>query len=115
MLLDVALLEIFGFCTNEAELIQKWHRLVHVCQKWRNIVFGSPHYLCLRLYCRPGTPVRETLNFWPHLPIVIRHDDYPTLGVDSILAALEHNDRVCDIRGLGLFQIRNLICNGEKS
>ena len=98
MLPDVALLEIFDFYAKEAGQIQKWHRLVHVCQKWRNIVFGSPRRLCLRLCCRARTPVRETLDFWPRLPIVIRHDDYPILGVDSIIAALEHYDRVCEIR-----------------
>jgi hypothetical protein len=98
MLPDVALLEIFNFYAKEAEPIPKWHRLVHVCQKWRNIVFASPRRLCLRLYCRARTPVRETLNVWPHLPIVIRHDDCPMLGVDSIIAVLEHKNRVCEIR-----------------
>jgi hypothetical protein len=98
MLPDVALLAIFDFYANEAEWIQEWHRLVHVCQKWRKLVFRSPRRLCLRLYCRARTPVREMLDVWPRLPIVIRHDDYPMLGVDSIIAALEHNDRVCEIR-----------------
>src|SRR5260370_17400457 len=35
---------------------------------------------------------------WPPLPIVIRHDDYPTSGGDNIIAALKHYDRVCEIR-----------------
>ena len=97
MLPDNALLEIFDLYAREAELKSKWHRLVHVCQKWRNIVFGSPRRLCLRLYCRARTPVREMLDVWPRLPIVIRHDGYHILGVDDIIAALEHNDRVCEI------------------
>ena len=98
MLPDVALLEIFDFYAKEAEPIPKWHRLVHVCQKWRHIVFGSPRRLYLRLYCIAKTPVREMLEVWPQLPIVIRHDDYAILGVEDIIAALEHNERVCEIR-----------------
>ena len=95
---DNAFLTIFDFYVKEAEWIQEWHRLVQVCQKWRKIVFGSPRRLCLRLYCRARTPVREMLGVWPQLPIVIRQDDYPKLGADSIIAALEHNKRVCEIR-----------------
>ncbi|KAH9985557.1 hypothetical protein BJV77DRAFT_1152763, partial [Russula vinacea] len=32
----------------------RWHRLVHVCQRWRSVIFGSPHFLDLRLVCLPG-------------------------------------------------------------
>ena len=37
------------------------------------------------------------LDVWPPLPIVIHHSARPKSGEDSILAALEHNDRVCQI------------------
>ena len=98
MLPNFALLELFDFYVNEVEWKQKWHTLVHVCRKWRQLVFGSPRRLGLRLVCTDGIPVGETLDVWPPLPIVIRHDYYPTLGVDSVLAALGHNDRVCEIK-----------------
>ena len=61
MLPDVALLEIFDFYGDE-EHTEAWRTLVHVCQKWRNVVFGSPRRLDLRLYCTARTPVRETLD-----------------------------------------------------
>jgi hypothetical protein len=34
-----------------------WHRLVHVCRRWRSIVFASPNYLDLRLVCGPMTTI----------------------------------------------------------
>jgi hypothetical protein len=113
MLPDVALLEIFDCYVNQAReeeegtwtKIQAWHTLVHVCRKWRTIVLGSPRRLDLRLFCTDKTPVKETLAVWPPLPIVIGHFGQPT-QMDNIIVALEHNDRVCQIR-LGRLQIRN--------
>ena len=67
---DDVLLEIFDFYLDKA-LIEAWHTLVHVCQKWRNVVVGSPQRLELRLHCTESTPVRETLGAWPLLPIVV--------------------------------------------
>ena len=101
MLPDIALLGIFDFYVNKDKAqVQAWHTLVHVCQKWRNVVFGSPRRLNLRLHCIANTPVREMLNVWPPFPIVVWVRDYVTLGVDNTLAALKHNDRICQ---LGLF------------
>ena len=37
------------------------------------------------------------LDVWPLFPIVIRHFARPKLGGDNIIAALERNDRVCQI------------------
>ena len=93
---DVALLEIFGFYVDEA-WIEAWCTLVHVCRKWRGVAFGSPRRLNLRLYCEARTPVRETLDVWPVLPIVIRVYGYEMWGVDNIIAALEHADRICQL------------------
>jgi hypothetical protein len=109
MLPDVALLEIFDCYVNQARdeeeyyndherslRIQAWHTLVHVCRKWRAIVLGSPRRLDLRLFCKDMTPVKDTLAVWPPLPIVIEQH-YSEGEMDNIIAALEHNDRVCDI------------------
>ena len=71
-----------------------WKTLVHVCRKWRNIAFGSPRRLDLRLFCKAGTPVRDTLDVWPPLPIAIRSSGHRRWGMDNIIAALEHNDRI---------------------
>ena len=93
MLPDVALLEIFGVYT----WLESWYMLMHVCRKWRNVVFGSPCRLNLRLYCTARTPVTETLNVWPlSLPIVVWGDGHEKWGVDNIVAALQHGDRMCE-------------------
>ena len=72
---EIALLEIFDFYLRDAA-IDAWHKLVHVCQKWRNVVFGSPHRLNLRLYCNARTPVRKMLYIWPDLPISVWDYDH---------------------------------------
>jgi hypothetical protein len=96
MIPEVALLEIFQFYVDEAWL-GTWHRLVHVCRKWRSIVFGSPLRLDLQLKCEAGTPVREMLDVWPRLPIVVWSIGHERWGVDNIIAALEHKDRICQL------------------
>jgi hypothetical protein len=95
MLPDVALLVIFEFYLYKKP-IEAWHTLVHVCRDWRIVVFGSPRRLNLRLYCNVKTPVREMLDVWPPLPIVIWGDGDKMWGVDNIqlIAALEHSDRI---------------------
>jgi hypothetical protein len=70
-----------------------WRNLVHVCQRWRYVVFSSPLGLDLRLYCTDRTKV---LDVWPPFPIEIISVE---LG-NNIFAALEHHDRVCN---LGLY------------
>ncbi|KAI0288391.1 hypothetical protein BC826DRAFT_1107792 [Russula brevipes] len=101
---DDALLDIFDSYLNDddpdrAQNVDKWHTLVHVCQRWRNIVFSSPRRLNLRLFCDRRRPVRTMLDIWPALPIVI--ENYwvrvQDLGLDNLLAALGHPDRVCSI------------------
>ena len=95
MLPDIALLDIFEFYMNGNQ--EAWQILVHVCQNWRTVVFGSPRRLDLRLFCTTKTPVGEMLDIWPLLPIVVRVEDDEEQDVDNIIAALEHNDRICQL------------------
>ncbi len=75
----------------------RWQTLVHVCRRWRSIVFGSPRRLNLKLRCTPKTPARDSLDVWPGLPLLIQGDIYEESDVDNIIAALERSDRVCKI------------------
>jgi hypothetical protein len=99
MLSDDTLLEIFDFYVHETQGTNRWMTLVHVCQRWRNIIFGSPRGrgLNLQLVCTEKTPARRMLNAWPPLPIVIEQSYGPTRDMDNILAALEPNDRIYKI------------------
>lgn len=77
MLPDNVLLKIFDFYRANlnhfflTRAVWEWHVLVHVCQRWRKIVFASPRHLNLQIPCRYGTPVRKDLRIWPALPIVL--------------------------------------------
>jgi hypothetical protein len=83
--------------------MSEWQRLVHVCRRWRHIIFASPRRLDLRLFCTYGTSVRNNLSCWPAFPIIV--DYYPCWDFDNgksivpdndenVIAALEHPDRV---------------------
>ena len=104
MLPDNVLLEIFDFYCKIEFLLEweyQWHLLVHICRRWRQIVFASPHRLDLQIVCKRGTPVRKDLGIWPAFPVVIDYRYYdrdfaiPSSDEDNIIAALEHPDRVC--------------------
>lgn len=102
---DDVLLKIFDFyrvsSKRHAAHTWPWKRLAHVCQKWRQLVFASPCRLELGLFCDSKTPVRETLDIWPALPIIIRStlssSPYYNDDGENIFAALEHRDRVCRV------------------
>jgi F-box-like len=97
------LLDIFDLYvdpTRKDDGLEAWCTLVHVCRKWRNIVFESPLRLNLRIHCYPTTPVREKLDVWPALPITLEQYDevwQPKSGVVNVAAALEQNNRICHI------------------
>ena len=124
---DDVLIEIFDFYVNDEDTddedfgsfrksgIEEWITLAHVCRGWRSVVFQSPRRLNLRLLCTPERPAKDTLDIWPPLPLAIQ-DPYGVLNhrngtssVDNIIAALEHNDRVCQIV-LGRFTSPELEC-----
>ena len=104
---DDVLLQIFDFCRVDHNPISphlrvlEWHRLIHVCRRWRQIIFSSPRRLDLYLLCTRGTPVRKNLGRWPAFPILVDYVSYPHYtskisfnDQDNIIAALEHPDRV---------------------
>ncbi len=100
---DNVLLDIVDFYVNiESPFlfkveIERWQSLVHVCRRWRSLVFGSPRRLNLRLYCTPKTPVRDTLDVWPALPLIVWGSMTPSSGVDDVVVALEQGNRVCQL------------------
>jgi hypothetical protein len=107
---DNALLDIFDFYMVEVRdrramwksrwkpnVEDAWHPLVHVCQRWRHIVFASPCRLCLELLCTNTNrrPARKDLDIWPALPIVIHCDAMPqNWEVTHITAALKRHNLV---------------------
>jgi hypothetical protein len=107
---DDVLLAIFDFCmvqykdlseiwfgdqTTKGE-IESWQSLVHVCRRWRGLVFASPRRLNLQLYYMPGTSTKTSLDVWPALPLLILGGVSETT-VDNVIVELEHRDRISKI------------------
>ena len=103
---DDVLLEIFELYLGKDVLdsfgdhnYDGWQTLVHVCRRWRCIVFASPRRLDLKLLCTEHRLVNsKTLDIWPAFPIVIdAYDIQSKEGVAHIIAALGQRNRVCKI------------------
>src|SRR5712691_11345416 len=67
---DEVLLEIFAHYVGQAKWIGAWYTLVHVCRRWRLVVFSSSRRLNLQILCTARSPV-VLLDIWPAYPIVI--------------------------------------------
>ncbi|KAI9510571.1 hypothetical protein F5148DRAFT_1147433 [Russula earlei] len=101
---DDVLVEIFHFCVDQDIRTNGWHTLVHVCQRWRDVVFASPRRLNLRLWYSGKRPMSEMLDVWPVLPVEISRGPNMSHFWENVAAALEseHHHRICKI---GLFYI----------
>ena len=101
---DDALLEIFKLYVDQIYREDAWHTLVHVCRKWRYVVFASPCWLHLELRCTDRRSVKKMLDVWPALPIVIdvQITKSQQSGLPNIIAALDQHDLVCGIKIRGV-------------
>jgi hypothetical protein len=78
-----------------------WHKLTHVCQRWRYIILGSASHLHLSLVCTWGTPVADMLAHSPPLPLVVDYfevRDITANDEEEISLALEQHHRVRRVR-----------------
>ena len=108
---DEVLLEIFDFyrkyLTDDQSLWNKkykWFKLIHVCRRWRHIVFASFTRLDLCLFVRNRNPGNIKTIFSPRLPPLPIVIDYNyrfsgasrtgTKELGRMLAALKRCDRV---------------------
>ena len=106
---DEVLLHSFYFYVDQNPNGDSWHTLVHVCQRWRFVVFASPKYLNLRLLCNHDRLAKQLLDVWPSsFPVVITDrslsvtrgqlkDARKLEGAKIIIAALKHRDRISTI------------------
>ena len=105
MLPDDVLLEMFDIYVVEAiaayeelkDQMEAWQKLVHVCRRWRSVVFGSPRRLNLQLVCAAKASARDTLDVWPSLPLVIDDDNCQKEGLIALLERSEIVSRICQI------------------
>jgi len=107
---DDVLVEIFDFYIivddrGSYAPLNTWHALVHVCRRWRYLVFASPRRLNLRLVYHGHRPISEVLDTWPVLPITLisrlESSELPKSDQrrDNLVAALEseHYNRISEI------------------
>jgi hypothetical protein len=103
MLPEDTLLEIFDFYRLDAMKRSrgrpwKWHRLAHVCRRWRYAIAVSPRRLGLQILCKSGAPITPILDSWPTLPLLIRYKGPKSKSLPkNIIFALRRPDRVCEI------------------
>ena len=100
---DDVLLGIFDFYVDTGPSsegkpgVEVWQSLVHVCRRWRSLVFRSPRRLNLQLCCGPETPAKGTLDTWPALPLIVWGNMSIKSSTDNIIAALGQSNRVCRV------------------
>jgi len=108
MVPEEILLEVFAVYMRGVVMNYEWGTLVHVCRRWRSIVFAASRRLNLRLRCTWRTPVSKTLDIWPALPIAVYLGKYDLVN-DNVLAALEKHDRVCEVEVDRVDQLEELV------
>ena len=91
--------------------IESWQLLVHVCWRWRNLVFESPRRLNLRLFCPLQTPVRDWLKIWPAFPLIVQDTVGVLSAIDNVILALGQSNRVCQVwlSPLSDWQLENVL------
>jgi hypothetical protein len=98
---DEVLLNIFRYYLGAASRF--WPRIVHICRRWRRIVFVSQRALDLRLFCTRGMAVQNSIDCWPALLIAVHFGGFVTPesptpeDEDNIMAALVRSDRLTSI------------------
>ncbi|KAF8266375.1 hypothetical protein EI94DRAFT_1733227 [Lactarius quietus] len=100
---DDILLDIFNCYRLEDEYDWNdrfgWCKLSHVCQRWRHLIYESTFHLGMHIRCTNGTPIVDTLDHLPPLPLLVDYR-YPVTKKDElgIYNTLRMHDRVRDIR-----------------
>ena len=50
-----------------------WCKLSHVCQRWRYLIYESAFHLGMQITCTNGTPIVDTLDHLPPLPLFVNY------------------------------------------
>ena len=99
---DDSLLQIFRCYRLENEdnwnFRQTWRRLVHVCQRWRYLVYDLSTHLDMCLFLTNDSPSIDTLSHLPPLPLVIDYSNRTRTTAqkdeDNIHLGLQQHGRV---------------------
>jgi len=91
-------MSFYGYLTSVERmntLTNWWHGLVHVCRRWRQLIYASPRRLN-RLLCTGRMSIRKNFGLWPAIPISICESVsfHDPIEQENLFAAFEHRDRV---------------------
>jgi hypothetical protein len=87
---DEILLSIFNYYRLDGEdtwnIRLGWCKLSHVCRRWRHLVHSSISHLGMHILCTNGTPIVDTLEHLPPLPLLVDYRDTnaPLSGQDGL-------------------------------
>ncbi|KAH9172508.1 hypothetical protein EDB89DRAFT_2069590 [Lactarius sanguifluus] len=75
-----------------------WCKLSHVCRRWRHLIYESAFHLGIHILCTNGTPIVDTLDHLPPLPLFVDYR-YATATISEqdelgIYHALLRRDRI---------------------
>jgi hypothetical protein len=75
-----------------------WSKLSHVCQRWRSIIYGFAFHLGMQITFKNGTPVVDTLDHLPPMPLCVAYRYTGALMTEKdelgMYHALQLHDRV---------------------
>ena len=70
---DLSFLEVMFGNQDMKRKLELWRSLVHVCRRWRGLVFVSPRRLNLQICCDISSrSARKSVDVWPTLPLLIK-------------------------------------------
>ena len=55
-----------------------WCKLSHVCQRWRRLIYKCAFHLGMHIECTNGSPIMDTLDHLPPLPLFVSYHEKPT-------------------------------------
>ena len=50
-----------------------WRKLLHVCQRWRHLIYECSSHLGMYITCTNGAPIVDTLDHLPPLPLIVKY------------------------------------------
>ncbi|KAF8269993.1 hypothetical protein EI94DRAFT_1828619 [Lactarius quietus] len=75
----------------------RWLKLSHVCQRWRHLIFGSTFHLGMQIRCTPNSPIVDTPDHLPPLPLDVDYWSMTKRDELGFSHALRLHDRLFKI------------------
>ena len=92
---------IFNYCRLDNKISWNgqlgWRTLSHVCRRWRHLVYSSALHLGMHIICTNGTPIVDTLDHLPPMPLLINYRYAILTSVQDELG-INHRTPIMDLQ-----------------